>query len=345
VRYCDDFLFVGKTAAQVKHAMLDAIRILNDHGLVVNPGKTEGPAQSISFLGLGIDSRDRVIFVPEDKVSELLQLSGDMRTRTFTQRRHLQSLVGKFSFVAAALSGARPFFRQLIDASKGYSSPHSRIPVSQAMRDDLKAWSVFLKKWNRRMRWHAEGSFVIDHDASGGGFGFLLQGLPPGFDVTQLPGPLQPGKGFAGYFSTQDLAEHVSKSIQWAELFAIVASLALYGPFMRDSHVHVRTDNKTDVCIIQRQSTASPRLLPLLRSIFLTCAHYNIDLSVSHVPGTLNTIPDYLSRPAKHLNKAHTTHRHRLTHNFISIHYINSSSFQASKGVLHPPTFCFPLSS
>ena len=61
------------------------------HGLVVNHDKTEGPSQSITFLGLGIDSVNQVTFVPDDKVGELLQLAGDMHNRTHTKLRHLQS--------------------------------------------------------------------------------------------------------------------------------------------------------------------------------------------------------------------------------------------------------------
>jgi hypothetical protein len=323
--------------------MARACSILQAHGLVVNESKTEGPAQSMTFLGLGLDSRDQVIFVPEDKVNELLQLSGNMKSREFTQRRHLQSLVGKFSFVAAALPGARPFFRKLIDASKGYKSPYSRIPMTADTREDLNAWATFLTKWNRRSRWILGSPFVLAHDASKSGFGFLLEEWPSNFDLGQLPARLHPDNGFAGYFSSHDLVHNVAKSIQWAELFAIVVSLSIYGPYLRDSHVHVKTDNITDVLILSRQSTTSSHLLPLLRSVYLACAHYNISLSVSHIPGVLNITPDHLSRPNLHQNRASCTHPHtnRRTH----IHYIHSSSFRQQLGTRRPPTFCFPSCS
>ena len=85
-----------------------ACDIVGSHELVVNKSKADGPSQSITLM------EPEFIFLPDDKVKEVLQLSGNMPSRQFTQRRHLQFLVGKFSFVAAALSGARPFFYRRI---------------------------------------------------------------------------------------------------------------------------------------------------------------------------------------------------------------------------------------
>ena len=118
-----------------------ACDIVGSHELVVNKSKAEGPSQSITLM-------EPEFILPDDKVKEVLQLSGNMPSRQFTQRRHLQFLVGKFSFVAAALSGARPFFRQLIDASKSYKSPYSRIPVTTAAARQSFRLGRLPKKWN-----------------------------------------------------------------------------------------------------------------------------------------------------------------------------------------------------
>ena len=300
---------------------------------MVNPDKTEGPAQSITFLGLGIDSVDQVLFVPDDKVGELLQLAGDMRNRTHTKLRHLQSLIGKFSFAAAVLPGARPFFRHLIDATRGQHK-FASIPLSSDMREDLHSWASFLRKGNRKQRWVKSDPFVLEHDASKDGFGFLLTSVPPGFDVMQLPPHLRPGQSFAGYYSQEHFGD-VDHSIQWGEMLAMAVSMAMHAPFMRDSSVLLKTDNLADVHIIRRQSTSSPPLLKLLRCIFAACAHYNIDIAVEHVPGQLNTVPDYLSRPSLHQNRA----RFDRDHNTYHTHFIHSSSFHPGVEPLAPPTF------
>ena len=85
----------------------------------------------------------------------------------------------------------------------------------------------------------------------------------------------------------------------------------------------VRTDNLADVHIINRQSTKSAELLPLLRSIYATCAHFNIAIRAEHLPGELNTIADHLSRPELHKHEA----------------------FLRSDQLAHPLPVCFVCSS
>ena len=75
------------------------------------------------------------------------------------------------------------------------------------MRKDLQSWTSFLKKGNRKQRWVNSDPFVLEHDASKGGFGFLLTAVPRGFDVLKLPPHLRPGQAFAGYYSPEDFSE------------------------------------------------------------------------------------------------------------------------------------------
>lgn len=338
VRYCDDFLLVGDSATEVKAALEQTALVLAAHGLVVHPDKTtEVPTRSIEFLGLGINSADQTLFVPEDKRKNLLGLIGRMASRKQTTRKHLQSLIGKFSFVAAVLPGARPFFRHLIDATKGLKARAAPVAVSPEVAEDLRAWQVIIAEWNGREPWVKRASFRIDHDASKEGFGFLLNGVPEGFDPEALPRHLRPGQCFAGLFSEEHLRGQVARSIQWAELFAIATSLSLYGPWLRDKHVLVRTDNMTDVQVILRQSTRSPDLLPLLRSIYATCAAHNIVLSAEHVPGALNNVPDHLSRPALHEHATRCTHADAFG---FHTHFLHSSSLELGAG-LRPSTYSF----
>ena len=335
VRFCDDFLFVASSPEQLRKDMELALRVLEQHGLIVNPDKTEGPSQSITFLGVGIDSVEQVLFLPQEKVTDLRQAASDMASRSSTKLKHLQSLVGKFSFAASVLPGARPFFRKLIDASRGKNKFVS-IPVTQDMQRDLQSWSILLKTWNRRERWTRQGLFVLEHDASGHGFGFLLTAVPQGFNSDSLPSYQRPGNAFAGQFSTQH-EEQTRRSIQWGELLAIAVSVAIYAPFLKDSSVLLKTDNIADVFIIRRQSTSNAELLTLLRCICATCVRHNIHIEVEHVPGHLNSIPDYLSRPDKHKCCSNFT----VNGSSFKTHFIHSSSFQPGTEALLPATFCW----
>lgn len=339
IRYCDDFLFVADSPAELEASMTAALDILQRHGLVVNPDKTEGPSQSITFLGIGIDSTEQVLFLPQEKVVELRQVALDMASRASTKLRHLQSLIGKFSFAASVMPGSRPFFRKLIDATRSQHK-FASIPITADMQQDLRSWATLLKTWNKRERWISSAHFTLEHDASKQGFGFLLTSTPPGFDLKTLPRHLQPGNAFAGEYSAVHQQE-VEKSIQWGEMLAIAVSIAIYAPFIQNSTVLLKTDNIADVFIIRRQSTSNGPLLSLLRCIYATCARYNIDITVEHVPGHLNSIPDFLSRPEKHKHKSQFQFGHRS----FNTHFINSSSFQPGTEAHLHAKFCWSRSS
>lgn len=74
VRYLDDFLYIGGSAAALARAMSRAAVTLARFGLVVNPSKTVSPTQDITFLGVGIDSRVCCLYVTPERVQEMKQL-------------------------------------------------------------------------------------------------------------------------------------------------------------------------------------------------------------------------------------------------------------------------------
>ena len=164
----------------------------------------------------------------------------------------------------------------------------------------------------------------------------------PGFRACCLPESLQPSNGFAGTFSARELTGPVKESIQYAELFSVASSLALYGPYLRNRHVLVRTDNSTDVNIINRQSTRAPSLDALLRAIYSTCATYNIGLRAEHVSGAYNAIAYCLSRPLLHAFRARIMHENTTTH--MTIHHIRSSSYSWPRKAHEPAGFSLSLS-
>ena len=279
------------------------------------------------FLGLHLDSVQQCSSVPADKKAEIKSIIGTLLPQETVNRHQLQSLVGKFSFVASVLPGARPFFRHLVDATKGLRSRWSTTRVTSDMRADLHAWKSWLTHWNGRTKWVRDQPVCIHHDASKSGFGFAISHLPPGMTANSLPETLRPGQGFSGSFSTEHVAR-VTYSIQYAELFAIAVSVALYGPYLANRALTVYTDNVTDVHIINRKSTRAPDLLPLLKAIYATCANYNIDLRALHVPGVDNVLADYLSRPLLHEYKTSVPDH---------IAYATCASFVCSSGLRLPP--------
>ena len=118
-RYCDDILIIGATKDECARMLADAMATLARFGFAIAANKTVHPTQSIEFLGILIDSLTTTIACTPARVTELMTLLRQhIHAPLKRSVRHVLSLVGKLSFAAIVLPGARPFFRHLIDATK-----------------------------------------------------------------------------------------------------------------------------------------------------------------------------------------------------------------------------------
>jgi len=301
VRYLDDFLFIAATQQDCQRMLDVAIATFTRFGLVVNPDKTEGPLQSITFLGVEINSVTSTLACTPDRLRELLSLLTDLVHTQVIRRRNLQSVVGKLSFAAQVLPGARPFMRRILDKLNGSTSIVGRIRVGPSFKADVAYWLTNLGRWNGREMWRQPASVTIATDASLKGFGFYLEQLPSHICCSSLPLHLQPGSGFSGTYSDVHSEFHaLPRDMVWCELFSVLAAAHVYARMLAGQSVLFRVDNQPDVAIINRQATRSARLALLLRSLYDLALQYNFSVTAVHRPGVDNVVADYLSRPELH---------------------------------------------
>jgi hypothetical protein len=213
VRYLDDFLFVHDTSTASQAALLTAQRVISEYGLVVNPDKTEGPAQRITFLGILLDSIERTLSCTPERLAELRSLLSQSVAGAEVKITFLDTLIGKLQFVSQVLPGARPFTHRIMALRKERCARLERRPVSQSdrrrvhfarrgyavridrhFRADVRFWQSHLHRWNGTQRWRSARSapFVFASDASLSGFGFYIESIPPSAVVpSHCPTPLQ----------------------------------------------------------------------------------------------------------------------------------------------------------
>jgi hypothetical protein len=291
VRYCDDILIIGRDRASCDAMTNTAAEVLDLFGFVVAHKKTIRCQQSIEFLGVQFDSVLGTISCPPHRILELTRL---LTTAAGHGTRHavrfVLSLIGKLSFAAHVLPGARPFFRSLIDAVRGLPKRAS-LTLPSTVHDDLAYWQRHLSTWNGRQLWrHSTAPVVVATDASLTGWGGLVLSSP-----TPLPAPLTVGTGIAGVWCVNHpVTSH--REIGWAELYAVLHLVALIAPAAPNSVIEFMVDNQSDVAIINRQSTRSPALLSILRAIYSIATDYNLSIIARHISGESNGLADALSR-------------------------------------------------
>eukprot|EP00731_Ephydatia_muelleri_P034096 Em0047g15a len=189
-------------------------------------------------------------------LEELTGLTRSWLSRHKATKRELLSLIGKLSFAAKVVPAGRHFLRGLIDLSTTVRKLHHHISLNAEARADIRWWDSFLPSWNGVAmfldpEWTAADSLQLYTDASGSlGFGAYFNGA-------WFRGDWQPHQRLP------------LRSIQWQELFAIVAAASTWGHLWAGLRIHFHCDNLPIVQAWARQSAKHPDLMRLLEPCFL----------------------------------------------------------------------------
>ena len=283
IHYLDDYAACDKQVQGAKSILDKSLSLFASLGVPIAENKIEGPSTSIKFLGLEVDTVAMLVKIPVDKLQNLRSSIDALLHRQGKKitLRELQSMIGKLNFACRAVLPGRAFCRRLIDATCGVNKPYHRIRVSKEMAEDLYVWKMFLDNFNGANImidvWD-EHHLDLFTDASGSiGYGAFFDGH---WVADAWPKALQT----------------CAPDITFKELFPIVLALHLWGHHFSNKKVIFHCDNQAVVCIINKQSTRSPRSMHLVRCMVSVCLLRNIVFKAVHIPGLENNIADALSR-------------------------------------------------
>ncbi|KAM9319746.1 uncharacterized protein PAF06_004160 [Gastrophryne carolinensis] len=152
--YLDDFLCVGPGGTRICDLLLATmLNVFGDFGVPVAHDKTEGPATVIKFLGIEIDTVQRVCRLPREKIEDLVGgLEGALGVKKVTLVQ-LQSVLGKLNFACRVLPMGRVFTRRLSLATAGVREPHHFIRLTAGMKEDIRMWITFLESFDGLAYW------------------------------------------------------------------------------------------------------------------------------------------------------------------------------------------------
>ena len=85
VNVLDDFLFIGVGEQATRHSLEAFVALCQSIGVPIAPGKTEGPAKCLTFLGIELDTGANELRLPNDKllqyIPELTAVAGLPKVR------------------------------------------------------------------------------------------------------------------------------------------------------------------------------------------------------------------------------------------------------------------------
>ena len=284
LHYLDDFLLFGQPGTlEAGQAVATARAVFSEAGIPVAEHKTEGPATSVTFLGILVDTVQFQLRLPSDKLARLQVMVLQWLDRRSSTRRELESLTGHLAHAATVIRPGRIFLRPLFALIATAAKPHRYVHLNLSVRADLHWWLHFLQSWNGSYFFPPPLPSVHVYSDASGSFGCGAFSRPHGWFQLQWP------------------PAWLSVNIATKEFVPVVTAAALWGRQWAGLHVCFHVDNLAVVSILNKRSAKDPLLSHLLRCLFFFSAFYKFHFSAEHIPGSSNTAADALSRDNIHV--------------------------------------------
>ena len=273
IPYLDDWLIHHPDRQVLTRHQALLIDTLDLVGFILNRKKSElDLTQDLQFLGIRLRLDLGEALLPESKAWEIV-----------ARARHLSShIVLTYSQVSQFMGS----LNCLIPMGRLYLRPFQRYFHSLGLTDrftpprrsDPLVLANLLRQWQ---------------DPS-----FLTSGIP----IRTFQADLT----IFTDASTQGWGAHMGDS---KIIKAVIFALQHWAPLLQGLQVMIATDNSTVVSYINKQGgTRSPTLLRLTVDLFLWLEAQNIIVRARHIPGCLNVIADYLSRPNQPISTEWSLH-------------------------------------
>ena len=252
----------------------------------------------ITFLGVLLCGRNRVLAIPVEKKTKALNLLKWAIEKKKVTVKFIQQLTGLLNFLNRVIVPGRVFTRhmygKLAPKVQGRElKQHHHVWLDREFIMDCHIWRKFLEedKLNRQLC----RPFVD----------FGPRGTVTDIDLAS-DASLNPNLGMGVIFGNNWLVarwpvnfiKDYSPSIELLELYALVVAILTWNedPNLHNSRVLVHCDNQAVVNMINNSASSCRHCMKLLRLLVLNDIRCNRRLFTKHLRTELNVLPDALSR-------------------------------------------------
>ena len=142
INYVDDFVGVA-TPSVAKESYDHLSKLLERLGLDVSVKKLVPPATSAVCLGVRIDTVEKTIAIPQEKLEHIHVMLDEWRHKRFCSKQQLQSLLGNLLYVHKCVRPSRFFVNRMLELlRKNYDK--KSITLTTGFRRDLRWFDKFL---------------------------------------------------------------------------------------------------------------------------------------------------------------------------------------------------------
>lgn len=292
VHYIDDTLLVSAGEQHKAAAVMDIVlRVFATLGLPIATDKLVGPVTQLVYLGIQLDSSTMTASLDPSRVNDINTMLSKWASRRSCSRRELLSLIGTLSFATKVVRPGRIFLRRMLNRAAA-TKHRPALSLDDGFRADLQWWIASMQDWNGvsllyEQQWAATPAFNVTTDACDTGAGAVCG-----------------DSWFAHRWSASELKAAATgdgvgeRSMPYLELLALAMAAATWsaGGAWAGKRVTFHCDCEPVVLAVSKLTSPSPRIMHLIRTLFLIAARARFEFRVLHIAGVTNSAADALSR-------------------------------------------------
>lgn len=141
VHYVDNFLTIGKPGSdECQRSMVIMHDVCAKACLPLEPTKTQGPSEMLTFVGIELDSSRMEVRLPTDKLTSANELLNRWRGCKASRKYDLLSLIVILAHASKVVHTSRVFLRWLIKLSTTAKKPQHFIRLNAEAKSDIEWW-------------------------------------------------------------------------------------------------------------------------------------------------------------------------------------------------------------
>ena len=144
MNYIDDLLYVG-TPTKIWSSYYDLLQLLQD--LEVSQSKLVPPSTQVICLGILVDTVNKTLSVPQDKLKDIVNMVNDWQGRKRCTKTQFQSLLGSLLYITKCVHPARYFLNRMLVILRN-NTTNRYISLYTSFFQDLNWFQQFQKHFN-----------------------------------------------------------------------------------------------------------------------------------------------------------------------------------------------------
>ena len=292
LNYSDDLGGGERTFEKATAAFNTMGALLSELGLEESADKACAPAQRMTYLGVHFDTVKMTMSVPGDKLQEIRAELELWKRKTTSDRKGLQSILGKLFWISRVVVYSRPFMGRLLQQLRDMKDVKAgaKVPLSMESKKDILWWMTYLRTFN------GVSVIINDHDTHQ----TLEQLITSPYkvcagDATLWGGGAWYGKQFwsrefPDFLKPSDIAVHIK------EFWTLICSCWVWGDNWVNDVVYLFCDNDSVVDTIVNQKPRDPDMNTLLREFLYVVCLKKFSPILRKIDTKANFLADHISR-------------------------------------------------